>query len=55
MMNNIKQIKDRVCLAIFALGLSMIGLHELGNNSSQQRYSDQNKVESSTTIIIKTI
>ena len=33
MMNNIKQIKTRVCLALFFLGISFIALHALDNNS----------------------
>ena len=54
-MNKIKQIKDRVCLAIFALGISMVGLHELDSNCTHHEYVDQNKVEFNNIIIIKEI
>jgi|GEM_PF-3592302 len=33
-MNRIKIVKERVCLAILALGISLAALHELGCQSA---------------------
>lgn len=55
MMNNIKHIKNRVCLIIFALGVSMIGLHELDSNFIHHERAVNNKAEVNITINVKEI
>lgn len=43
MMKQGKLIKERVCFAIFAIGVSLAALHEIGCNVQSFNYADTQK------------
>ena len=52
-MNKVKLIKERVCFAIFALGISLAAMHEIGCNPELSNFAKKIPTQNESLIIIK--
>jgi hypothetical protein len=52
-MSQVQQVKQRVCIAIFTVGLSLAAFVEIGCSPDQSQMADSNTEEVSQVVVIK--